>query len=246
MEIRTFGVGGRISECERILRDRLHGDGRLILLPIPTTKDNKYINGTSFTIDDISALLNSNSLVAGYNIPSQILSSAKVAGARVYDAGLDEEFLTENAELTARGTIGYILTQTDKDVRDMRIGVVGYGRIGISLIRWLLLFGAEVVLYTNRESVALEVGEMGLSSYLIGKDVDFSGLDILINTAPARQISPSDLSDKTTIIDLASGKIFDDIPRLVKLSSIPDAFYPISAGRLYADAITLGLWGDKI
>ena len=124
--------------------------------------------------------------------------------------------------------------------------MVGYGRIGISLIRWLLLFGAEVVLYTNRESVALEVGEMGLSSYLIGKDVDFSGLDILINTAPARQISPSDLSDKTTIIDLASGKIFDDIPRLVKLSSIPDAFYPISAGRLYADAITLGLWGDKI
>ena len=248
MEIRTFGVGGRISECERILKDLLvkRGDGRLILLPIPTTRDNKYINVTSFTIDDISALLNSNSLVAGYNSPSQILSSAKVAGAKVYDAGLDEEFLTENAELTARGTIGYILTHTDKDIGEMKIGVVGYGRIGIRLIRWLLLFGAEAVLYTTRESVALEVGEMGLSTRLIGRENDFSGLDILINTAPARQIDDSMLQNDTKIIDLASGRVFDDSPRLIKLSSIPDTFYPITAGRLYADAIIRGLWGDKI
>ena len=163
MEIRTFGVGGRISECERILKDLLvkRGDGRLILLPIPTTRDNKYINVTSFTIDDISALLNSNSLVAGYNSPSQILSSAKVAGAKVYDAGLDEEFLTENAELTARGTIGYILTHTDKDIGEMKIGVVGYGRIGIRLIRWLLLFGAEAEYsYENRRpAVTPDVAE---------------------------------------------------------------------------------------
>ena len=87
---------------------------------------------------------------------------------------------------------------------------------------------------------------MGLSTRLIGRENDFSGLDILINTAPARQIDDSMLQNDTKIIDLASGRVFDDSPRLIKLSSIPDTFYPITAGRLYADAIIRGLWGDKI
>lgn len=245
MEIRTFGGGERIRECERLL-DRLLAErsGRLILLPIPTSRDNKYITGTQVSSTEILSLIEGECAVVGYNIPAPIRLAALERGALVYDGALDEGFLSDNAELTARGAVGYILTHGKRDISELSIGVVGYGRIGMRLIRLLLLFGAKVTLYTTRRSVAMDMGEVGVSAYLVGEGCDFSGLDLLINTAPARQIEESDLPDKTEIIDLASGSIFEPSDRLTKLASIPDTYYPISAGRLYAEAALCALRGE--
>ncbi len=243
MEIRTFGGGRRLIECERLLRGGAFlGIGRLILLPIPTARDNRYITGTTTTVREIASMLESDTAVAGYNIPPEITDRAREVGASVYDAGDDEEFLCKNAELTARGAIGYILTHSKSDISDMSVGVVGYGRIGIRLIRWLLPFGGRLTVYTNRREVALELCEMGISACLIDGESDFSSLDLLINTAPARQIDEGRLPESTEIIDLASGSIFEPSGRLIKLASIPDAFYPVTAGRFYAEAI-LGAFG---
>ena len=246
MEIRHFGVGGRLSECKRLLAERL-GDkgGRLFLLPIPSTRDNRYINGTSVVIEDIAMMLDSDSAVVGYNIPEKITDRAKSVGARVFDAGLDEDFLLENAELTARGTVGFILTHYKRDLSEMRVGVVGYGRIGMRLVRWLLLFGATLTVYTRREALALELCEAGISAKTV-EEGDFSKLDILINTTPKRQIEESDLDPDTDIIDLASGISFDPSERLVRLASVPESYYPITAGRLYGEAAIRSLWGEKI
>lgn len=247
MEIRSFGVGERIRECERVLRERAQGraGGRLLLLPIPTSRDNRYITGTSVEIDDILPLIEQDGAIVGYNIPSILAERAEGVGALVYDGGLDEDFLCENAELTARGTVGYILTNSRIDLRDMSVGVVGYGRIGMRLVRWLLMFGADVTVYTRRQSLALELCEMGISSVVIGESADTSALDILINTAPEKQIDDSTIRPQTEIIDLASGNIFEPSERLVKLASVPDSYYPRSAGRLYAEGAIRQLWGDK-
>lgn len=244
MEIRTFGSGGRQGECARILEERLAArDGRLLLLPIPTSRDKKYITGTSTAVEDILPLLDRGTYVVGYNIPSAIADGAREAGVFVYDAGEDEDFLLDNAELTARGTLGYLLTHSQHDLSELNIGVVGYGRIGVRLIRLLLLFGANLAVYTGRRRVAMELCEMGLSAGVIGDELDLSSLDILINTAPARQINEADLPEKTDIIDLASGSIFKPSGRLVKLASIPDSMYPLTAGRLYAEAALRALGG---
>jgi hypothetical protein len=76
-------------------------------------------------------------------------------------------------------------------------------------------------------------------------ECDYSALDLLINTAPARQIDEGKLPDDLKIIDLASGSIFEPLPRLIKLASIPNAFYPETAGRLYAEGIIRAFGGDK-
>ncbi len=244
MEIRTFGGGRRLTECERLLwksSDKLSYD-RLILLPIPTARDNKYITGTTVTVGEIASMLDSHTAVAGYGIPREISHRARVVGAALYDSGLDEDFLCKNAELTARGALGYILTHSKSDLADTSVGVVGYGRIGIRLVRWLLPFGTRITVFTNRQSVALELCEMGISASVLDDGCDLSSLDLLINTAPARQLDESKIPEHTEIIDLASGSIFEPSGRLIKLASIPDAFYPLSAGRLYAEAI-LGAFG---
>lgn len=245
MEIRTFGGGRRLLECERLLRQNTAplGNGRLFLLPIPTARDKKYITGSTVTVGEVASMLDSRTAVAGYNIPPEILDSAARVGSPVYDAARDEVFLIKNAELTARGALGYILTHGKSDLADMNVGVVGYGRIGIRLVRWLLPFGTSVTVYTGRREVAIELCEMGINATVIDGEADFSTLDLLINTAPARQIDESRLSPELEIIDLASGSIFEPSGRLIKLSSIPDAFYPLTAGKLYAEAIASALGG---
>lgn len=247
MEIQSFGVGGRMQECLRRLRLGLaSAGGRLILLPIPTTRDNKYISGTDVALSSVTTLITEDCAVVGYNLPQKVREWAESVGARIFDAAFDEEFLLENARLTANGTLGYVLTEFDRDVADLSFGVVGYGRIGREISRLLLLLGASVRVYTTRPSVALELGEAGVEAEVISPFTDFSSLDILINTAPARQIDEERLPPNIEIIDLASGSIFEPSGRLTKLPSIPDKMYPKSAGRLYAEAILRFIWEEKL
>ena len=211
--------------------------GRLILLPIPTTRDNIYINGTDLTLGSVVPLLTSESTLVGYNIPRDLISNAEEVGAAVYDAGRDERFLMENAIISARGAIGYLLTNFTRDIADMRIGIVGYGRIGRALLRYLICLGSSPILYTRRQEVAMELGSSDVDCRVLGEECDLAGLDILINTSPTAQISIEELDPMTRIVDLASGKPFPTSDRVTKLSSIPDAMYPLTAGRLYAEGI---------
>ena len=233
MEIITFGVGGRQRECHRILSSTLSGEGRLIVLPIPTSRDNKYITDTDRTVEDIKTMLDGSTLLAGYKLPPELYRPGSVT----YDASLDEDFLLENAVLTANGTLGYILTHSERDISRLKIGVVGYGRIGKELMRLLLLMGSSPRLYTTREETAVEMGKMGVDAEIIHNGSGIFGLDILINTAPARLIDTDCVSEETLIIDLASGRAIDPDERLVRLSSVPDTMYPKTAGELYAGHI---------
>ena len=234
MEIHTLGEGRRLRVCQAILADATAGfGGRLLLLPIPTSRDNTYITSTGVPTRDLASMAQGCALVAGYNIPRGVIPDC----IKVYDAACDEEFLVANAILTARGALGYILTQWQRDISDMKIGVIGYGRIGREMLRLLLLFGVDATLYTRRKSVAIELCEAGISAELIEVGDCPAGLDILINTTPERLIEESMLDSKTEIIDLASGNIFEPSERLIKMSSIPDKMYPESAGRLYAEGI---------
>jgi dipicolinate synthase subunit A len=238
MEIRLISGGGRVRECGRILASALEKrEGGLILLPIPTTRDNIFINSTAVTIKSAVEMINQSTIIVGYGLPDEIIGRAEDVGARFFDASLDEEFLLDNARISANGALGYILTHSLKDMGDMKIGIVGYGRIGREMTRLCLLFGAEVRLYTAREGAAIELCEMGIDARLIDGEKDFSDLDLLVNTTPKRQIDDSLIPREVQIIDLASGSIFEPSERLIKLSSIPEAFYPITAGRLYSEAV---------
>ena len=245
MKIITFGGGGRVEECARILADRLPLDesARAIILPIPSARDKRYITGTDLPISDIFPLLAPSTLVVGYSIPEQIAVRAEQASAVVYDAALDEDFLLANAELTARGAVGYILTHSVRDISEMTFGVVGYGRIGMRLIRLLLLLGGKITLFTRSIKTATEVGEMGICARVLDGNCDIGGVDMLINTAPARLIDIDMLDPETEIIELASGNNFDPSDRITRLMSIPDRYYPRTAGRLYAEGALRRLGG---
>lgn len=242
MKIQTFGVGGRQRECEKVLSEKIGNrpSGQLLLLPIPTTRDGAHITGTEIPLSSLLSNVDSDTVTVGYGIPRDIVDEIRSTGGAVLDVGDDEDFLSVNAEITARGALGWILTQMQKDATDLKIGIIGYGRIGKSLLRLLLFLGAYVTVYTTKASVAEELCARGVSTSVYPWNACADGLDLLVNTAPAKLLSAEEekrFLQNAKILDLASGKIFGECDNLKKLSSIPEAFYPVSAGAVYAEKI---------
>ena len=240
MEIKVFGEEKRLLECKACLssfdcRDAL----QILLYPIPTSRDGAHLTGGDISFSEAAECADSSTLAVGYAIPSALRAELSAKGADIYDLSLDEAFLTENARLTALGTLGYILTKIEKVPSDCEIGIVGYGRIGSALLRLLLFLGARVRVYTTGESVRLSLCEAGVRAELADIAEPYP-LDLLINTAPARVFSESVLSrmpKDLKILELASGDNFLAGGDLTPLPSVPARFYPESSGKLLADSI---------
>lgn len=246
MEIITFGVGRRLMRCATLLSGFCAGCGvsRLILLPVPSTRDGIFVTGTELPLTEVVAAFIPGAAIAGYGIPDEIKKYACDIGAYVYDAALDEDFLTENAEITAHGALGHILSENEVDVSEMKIGIIGYGRIGSKLLRLLLFMGAEPRIYTTRPELAKNLGSDGVLCESVDEQTCWSTNDLIINTAPAKLIREELLYgelEKMKIIDLASGKVFPDLPNITKLPSIPERMYPETAGSIYAKYVKRAL-----
>ncbi len=245
MEIFTFGGGGRLDFCREYLSGISANVKRLILLPIPTTKNKIHIKGTDIELSEIYPLFEPGCAVACYGLPDEVRAEAERLGARVIDGLFSEEFLADNAALTAEGALGEILTSSDRSVSEMRIGIIGYGRIGSRLVRALMFMGSKIKLYTRSEQLRSSLGREGIETADFNTQSDYSGLDLLVNTAPAMVMNSEVLSKYEAaglkILDLASGECFPPSAYVKKLPSIPEAFYPASAGKLYGRFIEKAL-----
>lgn len=247
MQIEIIGTDKRLEFCKEALleadsRGFFSPDLRLIILPIPTTKDKLHVTGSDVLLSALGAPRGGGATFCGYSIPKKTREMLENSGNRVLDLCESEDFLLENARLTAEGTVGYILTRLDRVPSDMKIGVIGYGRIGRFLLRNLLMLGAKIKLYTTRKSVRDEMGKLGIEAEIMDENANFDNLDLLINTSPAKFVGKLDcLKEQPLIIELASGDNFDASVPIEKLPSLPARMYPRSAGRLYAKYILEGL-----
>ena len=244
MSIETYGTGERLKVAAS-LSVPFGIERRIILLPVPTTRDGKTVTATDIELSDVVSGVGDNTYIFGYGIPEEVSRAAKEDGASVYDLSVDEDYLLDNASLTALGTLGYILTTSRSAVCDISFGIIGYGRIGEALSRLLLFLGAGVSVYTTREALRHSLGEMGIGARGMESPIDLHGIDILINTAP-RDMSlefSHGLPLGMRLIDLASGDNFKGVEGVERLPGIPERYFPESAGRTYASAIKRALLG---
>ena len=248
MTIENFGTGARCAEALRLLLGA-EADGRLppsvkriVLLPVPTSRDKVHLSGTDNLLAEVFSDVGEGDFVAGYGISEDAKCDMRKRGAKVYDALDDEEFLAENAEETAIGALGYVLSTTDTAPRDTRFAIVGYGRIGSRLLRLLLFLGARVKVYTGREETCISLSECGVDAHYIrrGAPIPTSDTDIIINTAPqdlSESFENGKLPPYLRVIELASGENFKGIEGIERLPGIPDKSYGKSAGRTYFSRI---------
>ncbi|MBE6645903.1 MAG: hypothetical protein E7612_11140 [Ruminococcaceae bacterium] len=242
MSIETYGTGMRLRAAAGLAGKKMP-NAKLILLPVPTTRDNKYVSGTDILLEDTLANAEDGFTVVGYGMPDWFIARLREKGAQAHELTRDEEFMRDNAYVTAVGTIGYILATENRVPSDISFGVVGYGRIGSSLVRLLLFLGARVKVFTSRMLTRIDLGECGVNSSLADISVngyDFEGVDILINTAPkdmSGKFPGGKLPEGLRVLELASGDNFNGVDGVEKLSALPEKMYPESAGRAYFESV---------
>lgn len=241
MNIETYGRGERLSEARRLVSSL--GIEHIVLLPVPSSKDKKCVSGTDVSLEDTLINVSEGSVVVGYSLPPQYKERARKLGARVLDLSESESFMVENSSITAQGTLAYLLSSERAVPKDKSFGIIGYGRIGRELLRILAFFGARVRVYTSKKSVCIELCEAGIDSEYTeygGAAIDFSGIDVLINTAPT-DMSPSfplgRVRDGMRVLELASGENFRGVEGVEYLPALPEKMYPLSAGRSYYQAV---------
>lgn len=245
MKIENYGVGERCAEAMRCLISwDADGTEKIILLPIPTSRDGIHLTGSEKLLREVLGDVSQGELVVGYSIPDADAEYIRSRGGAVCDVARDEEFLDENSRITAIGTLEYLLTNFNLVPSDMKIGIVGYGRIGRHLARVLLFLGAKIRIYTSKNLTRVELGKCGVESRVVDYEApmleDLDEIDVLINTAPTPLgacFLDGKIPKRLTVIELASGNNFDGVEGVIKLPSIPERSYPKTAGRAYFHAI---------
>ena len=241
MTIHNYEKGLRSAECVRYLTQlvALSDYDTLMVLPIPTSRDGKRLTNTDTEIKDVLGKINAHTLVIGYEIPEKWVDEMHRLGAVVCDSALDEEFLRENGRLTAECTIGVLINSTSRSLGEMSFGVVGYGRIGKWLLRYLTYLSAKVTVYTRSIDTRLDLAQSGVYCEDSETPCVSPTLDVLINTAPKVIFTKNSFLDNENvrIIDLASGNNFPFIERVEKYPSIPAKMLPLSAGLAWGRSV---------
>lgn len=239
MKFEVIGGGKRESACRDVLESRIsaEGAGRVLILPIPSTRDGALVTGTDISLESLTASLVSGDVLCGYGLSHSLAGDLSERGVTVIDMCEDENFIEKNALLTAECTLSFIMSGSETALSDMHVGIVGYGRIGAALCEMLLYHGAHVTVYTRREQTRLELLFSGVSAELVA-EARPKGLDLLVNTAPARLFSRAVIEAiDCEVLELASGNNLPWARKLTRLPSLPAKMRPKTAGRLYGEAL---------
>ena len=256
MNIHTYGADARLAFCKEYLRgENIHSVGSIILLPIPTTKDGETLHGSRQNLSEIADKCTRGDVFVGYGLPKEFRREISSRGAAAIDVSRDEEYLTENANLTAVGTVGRILSEEKAAPSELSVGVIGYGRIGQRLVRLLMFLSGRVTVFTSKSELRQELCMLGISgadSLSVDSSVTaekLAALDILINTAPAKLLGENsrEALSKVRVIELASGDNMPEGVAVERFVSVPAVMYPKSAGYALASSILrmLGEGTDK-
>ncbi len=178
-------------------------------------------------------------LCIGGNIDDSSLSKFK----NYVNMLCDENFAVKNAILTAEATLGEISKATNKSLYDMKILILGNGRIAKAL--WKIFYGLGV-----KFDVAMRNEKERLLSQMISQNswhienAPLANFDLIINTIPAKLFDNNvvqNLRSDQYIFELASIPCLDaNAPlnvNVVKCGGLPGKILSKSAGKVVLQKI---------
>lgn len=192
-------------------------------------------------------LLTQSSPIFGGNLSHCTIEKFKTKNIPVYDYFNNETVKYKNAVLTAQATMGIILNNYEKSISESKILVLGFGRIGKIICKYLYSWGIIPYVSARKEINFAEIESMGFNKETTGNISNPDKFDIIINTIPYLVIDKDfidNLNKKVYIIDLSSkpgGVDFEYAAqkqiRCIHALGLPGKFYPQSAGKILASSI---------
>ncbi len=209
-----------------------------LLLPVPSFEVDGRIKGGGI-LAHILADLPENVTVIGGN-----LHHPSLAGMKTVDLLQDQQYVAENAAITADCAVRIMLKELPIVVRNCPVLVIGWGRIGKCLAQLLKAMGAAVTVAARKETDRAMVCALGYSAVDTQKLTDIhAGYRVIFNTAPAPVLDvPYD--PRCLKIDLASkpGLIGKDV---LWARGLPGKDTPETSGLLIADTVLRLVFGKE-
>ena len=212
-EVKLYGFDKleNFKECEKY--DKMMDSSDIIILPIPFSKDSKYVNmpfsNTYIPIKEIVYHLENKIIFVG-NIHQELKEELHRKNSQVIDFMQKEEFAVLNAIPTAEATIEIILKNTKKILQNSNCLIMGFGRIGKVLAHKLKGLSAKITCMTTSEEETAWAIVYGYETLTIknmqNNCTKLKQYDIIINTIP-KGIFKEELKEirkETLLIDLSS------------------------------------------
>ena len=230
----TAGRSGALDCCVNLLMEKgytftsnLTDPVTHLILPVPSVDEDGHIKGDG-PLQEVLAKLSPTTTVIGGNLPQQLLGEHPVI-----DLLQDEDYVCQNAYITAHCAMALAAEQLDTTFRDCRCLIIGWGRIGKCLAEVMARLEAEITVAVRnpRDKAILEA--LGYKSMDIAKIVP-TDYELIFNTAPYLLLP--DCRGNALKIDLASkpGITGKDV---IWARGLPGKMAPAAAGKQMARRI---------
>lgn len=242
------------SELEEALTD-----ADTIIGPIPITQDGKNLymplSGQKIMITELIGKIPSKSILISGKLNSQIIDDCGKKEVELWDILEREDFAVLNAIPSAEGAISIALQEMPITLHGCKAAVIGFGRIGKVLSKFLRGFGADVFVVARRVE-SLVWADCYDCNPVEHKDIAsvLGEADVVFNTVPSMVLDKNYLEllqKQCLIVDLASkpGGVNFDIAKDLGLKviwalSLPAKIAPHTAAKIVRDAV-YNIWKER-
>ncbi len=222
-----------------------------VILPLPITTDGSTINAPfsrmRITLDQVLNALHQKQLLLGGQVSEVVEKEAESRGLVIHDYFQREELAVQNAVPTSEGAIQLAMEELPVTINGANCLITGYGRIGKTLSRLLILLGANVTVAARKFSDLSWAEAQGCASIEMSQLQNAGDFDVIFNTVPVMLFDKdilSGLNKNTLLIDLASRPGGVDFNAAADLQiktiwalSLPGRVAPKSAGLIIKNTI---------
>jgi len=244
-----YGLPEKKKKCSENLKHSIKS-ADIIVLPLPVTKDNKYLYSLipmKETLDDIAAAT-SDKIIFGGMINRGTESKLKKNNNRVFDFFKREDITMLNAIPTAQGILKTMIDNIEYTIHSSKCAIFGFGRIARITAQVLKAIGADITICARKSGDIAAAKAYGYSGrYINGFEKEAHKFDILINTVPALIIKREILAKvkpDCLVIDVASAPFGTDFAcayelgvNVIQSSSLPGKVAPKTAGEIIGRGI---------
>ena len=182
-------------------------EAETIICPIPFTRDNIKINNSNMSIEE---LINIPDIEFKKIYTGALNSFAKEKlnekNIKVIDIMEDEAYAIKNAIATAEGAIKKVIDSTPFTINKSNVLILGYGRIGKILARFLSSFGARIYVEARSKKDIALIKSMGYNEVELERLEDYLPIaNIAINTY--NEVELERLEDYLPIANIAINTI---------------------------------------
>lgn len=249
ISVETYGLYDWDDDSERL--KALITPKSVIVLPLPVSKNGKTVfmpfSRRELPLTRLMGLISYENKVFGGMFGEDFSRSLQEKQIPFYDY-YDSTFISENAYLTAFGTLKIILEHIDFAVSLGSFAVTGYGRVGRETAELLKKLSCDVTVFARSEEAQNTASLRGCKAEKLSKLCEQADkFDIIINTVPQNIIDAQTLKKMRAdckIIELASapfGVKTEEAEKysvsVIKAPGLPGKYTAKTAGELIGKKI---------